>query len=71
MLSIWSETGHVMAATFENVSPDLLAQPATQGPPSLDGKVSGIVSFMAIHETYHLGQASYLRSWMGHKGLMG
>ena len=50
---------------------DLLAQTATQGPPSTDGKVSGIVNFMAIHETYHLGQASYLRSWMGHKGLMG
>jgi len=26
---------------------------------------------MAIHETYHIGQASYLRGWLGHKGLMG
>jgi hypothetical protein len=26
---------------------------------------------MAIHETYHVGQASYLRGWLGHKGLMG
>ena len=60
-----------MAAALESVSEDLLSKPATEGPPSLDGKVSGIVSFMAIHETYHLGQASYLRSWMGHKGVMG
>lgn len=71
LLSTWSEAGHALAAAFETVPEDLLAQPAPQGPPSLDGKVSGIVSFMAIHETYHLGQASYLRSWLGHKGLMG
>jgi uncharacterized damage-inducible protein DinB len=71
MLSSWSESGHALAAAFENVSDDLLAQPATQGPPSLDGKISGMVSFMAIHETCHLGQASYLRVWLGHKGLMG
>ncbi len=39
--------------------------------PASTAKISGIVSFMAIHETYHLGQASYLRGWLGHKGLMG
>ena len=71
LLNTWSETGRAMAAAFENVSEELLAQPATQGPPSLDGKISGIVGFMAIHETYHLGQISYLRAWLGHKGLMG
>jgi len=71
LLNSWSEAGHAMASAFENVSEDLLAQPAPEGPPSADGKISGIVNFMAIHETYHLGQASYLRGWMGHKGLMG
>jgi uncharacterized damage-inducible protein DinB len=71
LLSTWSEAGHAMAAAFENVSEDLLSHPAPEGPPTLDGKISGIVNFMAIHETYHLGQASYLRGWLGHKGLMG
>lgn len=71
LLNTWSETGHVMATAFDNLSEDLLLQPAPPGPPSLDGKVNGIVSFMAVHETCHLGQASYLRSWLGHKGLMG
>jgi uncharacterized damage-inducible protein DinB len=71
LLSAWNEAGHAMAAAFENIREDMLAQPAPAGPPSLDGKVSGIVNFMAIHETYHLGQASYLRGWLGHKGLMG
>ena len=71
LLATWSESGHAMAAAFENVSEDLLARPATEGPPSLDGKVSGMLLFMAIHETSHVGQVSYLRCWLGHKGLMG
>lgn len=71
LLNSWSESGHTMAAAFESASEDLLDQPATQGPPSTNGKISGIVNFMAIHETYHLGQISYLRSWLGHKGFMG
>ncbi len=71
LLGTWSESGHALAAAFETVPEDLLVQPAPEGPPSLDGKISGIVNFMAIHETYHLGQASYLRGWLGHKGLMG
>jgi uncharacterized damage-inducible protein DinB len=71
LLSTWSESGRALASALENVSDDLLARAATEGPPSLDGKISGIVSFMAIHETYHLGQASYLRGWLGHKSLMG
>ncbi|MGB8029575.1 MAG: DinB family protein [Terracidiphilus sp.] len=72
LLSAWSEAGHALATTFESVSEDLLLRSAPEeGPSSLDGKISGIVHFMAIHETYHLGQASYLRGWLGHKGLMG
>lgn len=71
LLASWSESGRALATALEIVSEDLLAQTATQGPPSTNGKISGIVDFMAIHETYHLGQASYLRSWLGHKGLMG
>ena len=71
LLEIWSKAGHSLAAAFQTVTDELLSLPAAQGPPSLDGKISGIVNFMAIHETYHLGQISYLRVWLGHKGIMG
>lgn len=71
LLATWRESAALLAAALENVSEDLLAQPARQGPPSSDGKVSGVVNFLAIHETYHGGQISYLRGWLGHKGLMG
>jgi uncharacterized damage-inducible protein DinB len=71
LLDGWREVSGVLAAALDSVPQDLLAQPSTKGPPSADGKISGIVDFLAIHETYHIGQASYLRSWLGHKGLMG
>jgi len=71
LLDAWREVSRELAGALDTVTEEALAQPATSGPPSADGKVSGIVSFLAIHETYHIGQASYLRGWLGHKGLMG
>jgi uncharacterized damage-inducible protein DinB len=71
LLEAWEESSSVLANAHESADEELLAQPSTQGPPSTDGKVSGVISFLAIHETYHLGQISYLRSWLGHKGFMG
>ncbi len=71
LLSAWRETSKLLTGALESVTEEVLAQPAPQGPPSADGKWSGRINFLAIHETYHIGQASYLRRWMGHKGLMG
>ncbi|SPE18015.1 hypothetical protein SBA5_1200009 [Candidatus Sulfotelmatomonas gaucii] len=71
LLDGWRDVSGVLDGALDSVSEDVLTQPSVKGPPSADGKVSGIVNFLAVHETYHIGQASYLRSWMGHKGLMG
>ena len=71
LVDAWREVSGVLTGALENVSEEALAQPSTQGPPSTDGKQSGVVSFLAWHETYHVGQISYLRGWLGHKGLMG
>jgi hypothetical protein len=71
LMDNWIEVSGVLATALDGASEDVLSTPSTQGPPSADGKISGVVNFLAIHETYHVGQASYLRSWLGHKGLMG
>ena len=70
-LLAWDESSERLKAALESASPELLATPVTKGPPSADGKESGVVNFLAYHETYHIGQASYLRSWLGHSGVMG
>jgi uncharacterized damage-inducible protein DinB len=71
LMAAWSEVSGILKNALANVPEEALSQPATQGPPSADGKVSGIVNFLAYHETYHVGQAAYLRCWLGHKGVMG
>ena len=67
----WDESNERLTAAMESISEESLAVPVTQGPPSSDGKLSGVVNFLAVHETYHIGQISYLRSWLGHAGAMG
>jgi uncharacterized damage-inducible protein DinB len=71
LLSSWHDASTTLAIALETVSEEALAQPAPAGPPSPDGKIGGLVNFLAIHETYHIGQASYLRAWLGKPGLMG
>ena len=71
-MEAWDESCTRLNAALEAASDELLDTPAPQpGPPSADGKLSGVVNFMALHETYHVGQASYIRSWLGKPGVMG
>ena len=78
LVGAWREASGVLAGALGNVSENALAQPSKNphaqpskaGPPSLDGKISGVVKYLAIHEIYHVGQVSYLRHWLGHKGLI-
>ena len=70
-MEAWNESCSRLNAAMEAASDQLLDTPAVNGPPSADGKLSGIVDFLALHETYHVGQLAYLRSWLGHGGPMG
>jgi hypothetical protein len=70
-LLAWEESSERLKASLESATPELLETPVTKGPPSHDGKESDVVNFLAYHETYHIGQASYLRGWLGHPGVMG
>jgi uncharacterized damage-inducible protein DinB len=71
LLKALEESHTALAGALDRVPAELLAKEVSQGPPSADGKVSGVVNFLALHETYHVGQAAYLRSWLGHPALMG
>jgi hypothetical protein len=64
--SAWDEVSTKLLGSFTEATADFLAKPAPKGPPSFDGKISGLVAFLAFHETYHVGQVSYLRKWLGY-----
>jgi uncharacterized damage-inducible protein DinB len=67
----WQDVSTCMTAAMEEASAEVLSAPAPEKSPSLDGKISGMVNFLAYHETYHVGQTAYLRTWLGHKGIVG
>jgi len=67
----WRAIGETIAARCATVDPAVLdaAQP---GPvPSFDGTVLGTLGFLALHESYHLGQLGLLRKAFGYPGLAG
>jgi uncharacterized damage-inducible protein DinB len=67
----WLDVSAALAAAFEQASPEALSAPPPDKLPSFDGTISGAISFLAYHETYHIGQAAYLRRWLGHDGVTG
>jgi uncharacterized damage-inducible protein DinB len=72
LMDAWRDVAAALGSALENASDEAMAQPAPQpGPPSADHKISGTIRFLAWHETYHVGQISYVRSLLGHKSLMG
>jgi DinB superfamily len=66
ILAAWDDVSVKLLASLRAAGGDFLGRPAPKGPPSLDGKISGLVAFLAFHETYHVGQLSYLRKWLGY-----
>lgn len=64
--SAWDDVSAKMLASLDDAPADVLAKQAPQEPPSFDGTIGGLVAFFAFHETYHVGQVSYLRKWLGY-----
>jgi hypothetical protein len=67
----WKDAKACLTTALENAPEEALSAPAPEKSPSFDGKNGGMVSFLAFHEAYHVGQAAYLRRWLGHDGVAG
>jgi uncharacterized damage-inducible protein DinB len=71
MRAAWDEISQQLKAVLREPPEETLNKPAAEGPPSFDKKVSGHVAFMAFHDTYHTGQVSFLRKWLGYGQTIG
>lgn len=65
LLDAWEDLCSSFPATLEEISRAVLAAPVQQPSPSFDGTVGGMVNFLAMHESYHVGQAVYVRRLIG------
>ena len=66
VIAAWHEVKAALEAALEKVSAEALSAPAPERIPSFDGKLGGTISFFANHESYHVGQAAYVRKCLGH-----
>jgi len=71
LVSAWQDVTANLTAALESVPSTVLSNPAPEKSPSFDGTVGGMLSFLAFHETYHVGQTAYLRCWLGHSRIVG
>jgi uncharacterized damage-inducible protein DinB len=71
LLDAWQDLCSSFPATLDEISHDVLAAPVQQPSPSFDGTVGGMVNFLAMHESYHVGQAVYARKLLGASGVVG
>jgi uncharacterized damage-inducible protein DinB len=70
MMDSWKKISEQLRAALRE-SGDVLENPAPEGPPSFDKKISGTVAFYAFHDAYHAGQVSFLRKWLGYGQTVG
>lgn len=71
MRAAWDEISQQLNSTLREPAPDVLTKAAPQGAPSFDKTMSGAVAFYAFHDTYHTGQLSFLRKWLGYGQTIG
>ena len=67
----WMDLCSTFPATLEAIPAETLAKTVQQPSPSFDGMVSGMLSFLAMHESYHVGQFVYVRRLAGGDGVVG
>jgi hypothetical protein len=67
----WLDLCATFPATLEEIPPDILARPIQQPSPSFDGTIGGMLSFLAMHESYHVGQMAYVRRLLGGDRVVG
>jgi uncharacterized damage-inducible protein DinB len=71
IVAAWHDVKAALTVALEETTAEALSVPGPEKLPSFDGMLSGAVSFMAWHETYHVGQAAFLRRWLGHGQVAG
>ncbi len=68
----WKDSRGRMRDAFAALTPDRLAGPPPGGR-QLPGaeNLAGYLTFLAFHESYHVGQMGFVRKRLGHPGIAG
>ncbi len=67
----WNDIAEKLMAQFEKVSDDVLAGKPPFEVPGVEKTVAGMVAFLQLHESYHVGQLAYINRLHGGDKLVG
>ena len=68
--TVFEEVTETLMGGLENVTAEVLAQPSPFQIPGEGQTMRDLLDFMAMHETYHIGQMGILKKSMGGPGVM-
>ena len=67
----FEEISTKVASALPKVSEEVLNKPVSKEQPSLDGTLGGTIALLCLHETFHMGQMTYLKKMLGHGQTVG
>jgi hypothetical protein len=68
---VWKEITPQLMQALETAGDEQLSASASRDFPIPDKSMRGAILFLAFHESYHVGQMSYLRKCIGKDNLVG
>jgi uncharacterized damage-inducible protein DinB len=71
ILNAFAEASTRLTAALDAATDEALSAPGPERIPSADKTLAGTILFLAHHDAYHVGQAAYIRAWLGHGGITG
>lgn len=70
VLDALKDVNQHLKTRMEEATDEQLAAPSPRQFPGNDQSVRSAIAFFAFHDTYHVGQLSYLRKWLGYPGVV-
>jgi len=71
VLVAWDDIGARIVTRMEALTDAELARPTSGSWPNQENTVRGALTFLALHDSYHVGQLAYARRLLGKSQLVG
>lgn len=67
----WAHITDKLYSAIDNATDEILQKEIPNKQPIGEKNILGAVSFLAFHESYHIGQVAFIRKYLGHDQVVG
>ncbi len=68
---VWGEISEKLMKRLGELTEEDIAKKSPDSYPVSDDTICGVIAFLSLHESFHMGQFSYVRRFLGYDGLAG